>query len=109
VYALSYRLTHHSEDAEDLTQEVFLHAWRKLDPRVVLVVSGWLYRVTMNLYVDDLRRTRRHPVRPVPQEVLERRLPALSAVDALVGDRALDAQLESALNELPPHYRRSCF
>lgn len=48
--------------AEDLTQETFLRAFRKLDTlRDDSRVSAWLYRIATNLCRDHFRRSSRSP------------------------------------------------
>jgi RNA polymerase sigma factor (sigma-70 family) len=58
VFALGYRLLGSSEAAEELTQDVFLAAWRKagrFDPARGRL-STWLMTIAHNLAVDRLRR-----------------------------------------------------
>jgi RNA polymerase sigma-70 factor (ECF subfamily) len=48
--------------AEDLTQETFLRAFRKLETlRDDSKISAWLYRISTNLCRDHYRRTSRSP------------------------------------------------
>ena len=57
VYALALRSTGSEADAADLTQEVFLRAWRSLNSfRGDSTVSTWLYRITMNICIDFSRK-----------------------------------------------------
>lgn len=61
IYNLCYRFTGRSEDAEDLTQEVFIKVFRTLktyDPEQAKF-STWLNRIARNHLVDHYRRTRR--------------------------------------------------
>jgi RNA polymerase sigma-70 factor (ECF subfamily) len=53
----------HEDEAEDLTQEVFLQVFRKLATfRQECAFSTWLYRMTRNAAIDRRRRARfRHP------------------------------------------------
>lgn len=46
-------------DVEDLTQEVFMRVYRSID-RVTVETSlfSWIYRIAMNLCIDELRRRR---------------------------------------------------
>jgi RNA polymerase sigma-70 factor (ECF subfamily) len=60
IYSHSYHLLGNRQDAEDITQEVFVSAyltWDSLYARDKL--SGWLYRIATNLCIDLLRRRRR--------------------------------------------------
>jgi len=62
IYALSYRMTGNAADAEDLCQEVFITALRKIsgfEGRSSL--STWLYRVAVNRSRDYLRKKKRTP------------------------------------------------
>lgn len=62
VYNLALRTVGNEEDAADMTQEVFLRAYRALGTfRGESKFSVWLYRLTMNVCIDFLRSRRRHP------------------------------------------------
>ena len=60
IHSYVYRLLGSLEDADDVTQEVFVRActsWPGLYERENL--SSWLYRIATNLCVDMLRRKKR--------------------------------------------------
>ncbi len=60
IYSHIYRLLGNQQDADDVTQEVFVTAyltWDNLYARDNL--SGWLYRIATNLCIDLLRRRKR--------------------------------------------------
>src|SRR5437588_10156386 len=60
IHSYIYRLLGNQEDADDVTQEVFVRAcmsWNGLYERERL--SPWLYRIATNLCVDQLRRRKR--------------------------------------------------
>jgi RNA polymerase sigma-70 factor (ECF subfamily) len=60
IHSYIYRLLGNVEDADDVTQEVFVRAciaWDGLYDRNNL--SAWLYRIATNLCVDLLRRRKR--------------------------------------------------
>jgi RNA polymerase sigma-70 factor, ECF subfamily len=60
IHSYIYRLLGSQEDADDVTQEVFVRvfiAWNGLHDRDNL--SAWLYRIATNLSVDLLRRHKR--------------------------------------------------
>ncbi|NQU11713.1 sigma-70 family RNA polymerase sigma factor, partial [bacterium] len=49
IHALTYRMTGSPADAEDLAQEIFLQAYRRLDRfRGDAKFSSWLYRIGVN-------------------------------------------------------------
>lgn len=57
VYNVALRMMNHSEDARDISQEVFLKAYRSLgnfDERSQF--STWLYRITHNTCIDEMRK-----------------------------------------------------
>ena len=56
LYGLILRMVGHQADAEDLLQEVFLSAHRKLDGfRGESALGTWLYRLATNHVLDHLR------------------------------------------------------
>jgi len=60
VYRVALRMLGDHADAEDVTQDVFLQAWRSLDQfRGDSAFSTWLYRVTTNRCLNRLTRSRR--------------------------------------------------
>jgi RNA polymerase sigma-70 factor (ECF subfamily) len=62
VYASCLRLSGDPDRAEELTQDVFLRLWEKIDTfKGRSAFSSWLYRLTVNLVIDKLRsEQRRH-------------------------------------------------
>jgi RNA polymerase sigma-70 factor (ECF subfamily) len=60
VFSLCLRLLGHREEAEDVTQEVFLQVFRKLHTfRGEATFSTWLYRVTINAVLMHVRRNKK--------------------------------------------------
>jgi len=69
VYTLCLRLTKDVLDAEDLTQEVFLQVYRKVNSfRGEAAFGSWLYRVATNVTMMHLRKRHLHEL---PLDVLE--------------------------------------
>jgi RNA polymerase sigma-70 factor (ECF subfamily) len=57
VYSLCLRMVGNTAQAEDLTQEAFLQAFRKIDSyRGESAFYSWLYRLTVNVVLMRLRR-----------------------------------------------------
>lgn len=60
VYNICFRMTQNASEAEDLTQEVFIHLFRKLDSfRGEAAFSTWLHRLTVNHVLMHFRRNRK--------------------------------------------------
>jgi RNA polymerase sigma-70 factor (ECF subfamily) len=76
--------------AEDLTQEVFLRVFQGL-PRFSMrcKFTTWLFQVTKNRVLDELRARERRPLAPVnlddapPLEVVDQPVERVEAIDAL--------------------------
>jgi len=70
-----YRMLGSLADAEDVTQEVLLRAWRGLSRfERRASVQTWLYRIATNACLDELDRQSRRPppaVEPYPDERLQ--------------------------------------
>lgn len=57
VYRFAYRLSSDGHQAEDLTQQAFLQAHRKLDSlRDVSRAKSWLFTIVRNVLLQELRR-----------------------------------------------------
>ena len=91
VYNYVLRLTNGDKAlAEDLTQEVFLLVFQGL-PRFSLrcKFTTWLFQVTKNRVLDELRARERRPVAPInlddapPLEVVDAPVERVEAMDAL--------------------------
>ncbi|MFV0313919.1 MAG: RNA polymerase sigma factor [Anaerotignum sp.] len=57
VYNVALRMMNHSEDAKDISQEVFIKAYRNIsnfDERSTF--STWIYRITTNTCIDEMRK-----------------------------------------------------
>ena len=59
VYNYVYRMTGSSDDAEDLTQEVFIRMYVSIDSfRSQSSLNTWLFRIASNLCIDRFRRAK---------------------------------------------------
>jgi RNA polymerase sigma-70 factor, ECF subfamily len=59
VFLLCFGLTRNRGDAEDLAQEAYLRAWRRLDRAPEgEAAKAWLCRIARNVCIDHLRRRR---------------------------------------------------
>ena len=70
VYNIALRMLHHSEDARDISQEVFLKAYGSLanfDGKSKF--STWLYRIAVNTCIDEIRKQRRKQTYSLEEEL----------------------------------------
>jgi RNA polymerase sigma-70 factor (ECF subfamily) len=105
VYRLAYRLTGNQHDAEDLTQEVFVRVFRSLSSYTPGTFEGWLHRITTNLFLDMVRRRQRVRFDPLADDAAERLPGRDPGPDVQVHDRGFEADVQAALDSLPPEFR----
>lgn len=112
VYAICLRFTGRTEQAQDLTQEVFLRVFRNV--KSFDVESGcfrvWLTSLTRNLLIDHYRRTRKEKV----VDSIEDRVTELAATgtsasqpEARVAGREAGELVQAALEKLSPELREA--
>jgi RNA polymerase sigma-70 factor (ECF subfamily) len=104
LFGLAVRLVGNRADAEDVVQESFVAAWRRLPEfRGQAAFSSWMYRIVTNRCLTLARRA--SPTVPLDAE---RQGLATSQTDepaAATEAGARLAALEEALAELPPEQR----
>ena len=111
VYALAYRTLGREEDARDVVQEAFLRAFRGLKGfKGEAKFSSWLYRITLNLCRDWIRRERRAPIVQVPEgtdpvDLADERVAPTESVEDLVARREMTSAVARAMAELPEEQR----
>jgi len=113
IFGYIYRLVGQKEDAEDITQEVFIKLYKnisKLD--LELKFSSWLYKIATNTAYDWLRKKqRRHEFLFLDDENRKTKLldtiadpQAISAIETIEKQPAFD-QITNALKNLKVEYR----
>jgi RNA polymerase sigma-70 factor (ECF subfamily) len=113
VYGICFRFTNSGQEAQDLTQEVFLRVFRTI--KTFRSAEGsfntWLARVTRNLLIDHYRRTRQERVTDSIEEqlpMLEEEGAAASArPDQAVAGREASEILQLTLQKLSPDLREA--
>ena len=110
VYAVALRSSGSPEDAADITQEVFLRAWRSIESfRGDSGFSTWLFRITMNMCVDFARHKHTQPQTQsiVDEEENERPMPDPAPTpEEHLENRELGRELAAALEEISEEHRR---
>jgi RNA polymerase sigma-70 factor (ECF subfamily) len=110
VYNYVLRLVGDRAQAEDLTQEVFLRVFQGL-PKFSLrsKFTTWLFQVTKNRVLDELRANERRPRLSValddipPLEVVDAPVEQVEAMDAVwrsVGDLNVDLKMALLLRDV---------
>jgi RNA polymerase sigma-70 factor, ECF subfamily len=100
VYRYAYRLTGTVQDAEDLTQQVFLLAQQRLEQlREAERARGWLFAILRNAFLKMAQQNQ-----PIAAANLGLNLDTFAA--ASENDGAVDCRaLQAAIDDLPPEFR----
>lgn len=111
IYNLGYRMLGSREEAEDVTQETFLHTFRALASfRLKERFSPWIYKIASNLCLDRLRKNR-HPVssldEPIgPEGDIAQQVPDWThAPDKVYEQTEVREDTQGAISKLPPKYK----
>ncbi len=103
-FSVALRMLGSRAEAEDITQEAMMRLW-KVAPEWVsgqAKVSTWLYRVTMNLCVDHLRKQKPYRLAEIPEPEDGQ----ASVAERMQDDARKDA-LQLALSQLPERQRQA--
>lgn len=116
AYNIAYRMAGNQADAEDLTQETFLRAYRFFDRyNREMPFENWLYRIMSRVFVDELRKKPKFKTHSLDQPLqtgdgadgevmIEIPDPDADPERLLLFD-TLDETLQTALNALPQEFR----
>jgi RNA polymerase sigma-70 factor (ECF subfamily) len=112
VYSICYRFTNRENEAQDLTQDVFLRVFRTLGSFRAGEgsFSVWLTRLTRNLLVDHYRRTKNERATDSLEDklpVLEERTSQSARTDGMLAGREAGEVLQAALQKLSPELRET--
>jgi RNA polymerase sigma-70 factor (ECF subfamily) len=102
LYNVAYRLAGNEEDAQDLVQEALIRVRRGLERYEPGSLEGWLARIVTNVFLDEVRRRRRRPTDPLPDDP-GRVLPPAPAADE--ASTQLSEDIQAALGALPDEFR----
>jgi RNA polymerase sigma-70 factor (ECF subfamily) len=106
VYQLCYRFVGNHEDASDLSQDVFLRAYRGMRAfRGQSTVATWLYRIGVNVCLN--RVTAKTTLGTLTESMDERQFVderAVSASDRMLSEERA-ARVRAAIAQLPPKQR----
>ncbi|MGC9316958.1 MAG: RNA polymerase sigma factor [Armatimonadota bacterium] len=112
VYNTAYRMLGRPSAASDATQTTFLRVYEALDSfRGDASLSTWLYRITMNVCLDELRRRKNEPLSLTDEDddgepAGQRDLPDEAAEPAQTAEqRELQKLVHEAIARLPEDLR----
>lgn len=119
IYNLCYRFAGSSDDAQDLTQDVFIRMYRTLSSYDVErgAFQTWVTTITRNLLVDHFRKTKQdrvtdslyttssehEDVLPLSEQIRDNSLPP----DARVQSHEAGEAVHNALQKLSPELREA--
>jgi RNA polymerase sigma-70 factor (ECF subfamily) len=117
IFYLAFDLTGSQQDAEDLSQDVFLKAFRALHTfKGDASISTWLHRITLNAFLDRKRKKSFEVEKK--QKSLDERLPgsaepvfennpspSFSSPETYAESRQMQMHIEQALEQLTPRER----
>ncbi|MGH8928887.1 MAG: sigma-70 family RNA polymerase sigma factor [Acidimicrobiia bacterium] len=108
IYNYAYRLSGNPHDASDLVQEVLLRVRNGLADYQPGSFEGWLWRITRNAFLDEIRKRRRRPTTPFPDEMDYGFAHLVSpAPDEVLSAIRLDEDIQKALSDLPYEFREA--
>ena len=112
LYNYVYRMTGSADDAEDLTQEVFIRMYTSIDSfRGQSSLNTWLFRIAGNLCIDRFRRTKnRNPAFSLDEPLGDDTGTQEVADETYAPHRLLEnvemaEQIQAALSKLPDKLR----
>lgn len=106
IYGLAYSLTRHRHDAEDLTQDVFIRVFTRIASCRSGNLDAWLRRITVNVFLDQVRRNRHLRLEPLFDEtVIERQRAVQHNADPVPCEPVFDDDVREALAALHPDVR----
>ncbi len=115
IYSFAYRYIGNAQDAEDITQEVFVKVWRNLKKfDQSKIFKTWIFSIAKNTAIDFLKKKRVIPFSEFETEdgenMLTDTLADPSPLPQELLERADMAQLlNSAMEKLSPKYRMVLF
>jgi len=113
VYNTIYSIMGNAQEADDIAQEVFLKVYTKADSfKGESSFSTWLYRITVNRCVDELRRRKNKIISYETEFNQEEKLKLKDVLASRENDiteklrrKELQDIIQKAMNSLPEKYR----
>lgn len=107
IYNFAYRLCGDPHDAADLVQEVLLRVRKALADYQPGSFDSWLWRITHNAFIDEVRRRQRRPTIPLTDTVERWSGHAVPGADVEWTSMRLGEEIQAALLALPFEFREA--
>ena len=106
VYTIAYRVTHSKEDAEEVTQDVFMGVYRNIGKfQSRSTFKTWVYRITMNIAINLINRRKRKTGRTITYDDAISAGENISAGEEMLYKEDDKKVIESMLRVLPPEQK----
>lgn len=113
VFNIAFRMIGNYDDANELAQEVFLKAFRSIKKfKGDSLFSTWIYKVTANVCLDEIRRRKNKFIYSLDEEVeygdgeLKRQIPDNAPTpDVEVEINEIKNVVNKSIQELPKDYK----
>lgn len=107
VFRLSYAMLRSETQAEDMTQDVFIKVWKALPGYSgAASVSTWLYTITRNTCLTELKRRQSRPTISLDTPELEAVVDTLPAMQTTDPEGGAEMDVHELLGRLPEKYRQ---
>ncbi|MBC8229204.1 sigma-70 family RNA polymerase sigma factor [bacterium] len=112
IYELAYNFTHHVDDAFDLSQEIFLRAFKALDKfKGEAAFYTWLYRIAKNACIDYTRKRKRYQNVALEDDILFSYQNSYRGISSDMPDKhaerkELEIEISKAIEQLSPRQKQ---
>jgi RNA polymerase sigma-70 factor (ECF subfamily) len=113
VFNFALRLTNDHDDAFDVSQDAFIRAFNAINSfRGDASFSTWLFRITTNVFLDERKKRRAHPVSSLDEYItlnessVERQIEDHApGPEEILTDKERATTLNHAIQQLPDYQR----
>jgi RNA polymerase sigma-70 factor (ECF subfamily) len=115
IYSFAYRYVNNAQDAEDITQDVFVKAWRHIKKfNQEKSFKTWIFSIAKNTCIDFLRKKKTIPFSRFEKEngeniLLETLVDSSPLPDELLERKGIGEMLKKVMESLSPKYRMVVF
>jgi RNA polymerase sigma-70 factor (ECF subfamily) len=107
VFRLAFSILRDETQAEDAAQDVFVRIWKGLPAyHGGASLSTWVYTITRNTCLTELKRRGRHPTVSLQEPEMETAADGLESLQSAAMDSGAEMDVASLLAQLPGDYRQ---